>query len=156
MEAIMIKYHSFGFFIFTAALLTYSNVSYAGELIYQFKNPSFSGVGASSHWLTIQNQEYTRKATIEAAIAANLKAQALANANSILNRFMNNLQSRIYSQIAQQLTQNLFSSPSATGTFSLEGNTIQYTNTGDSIVLNITDDKGDVTNITIPVGGFNF
>ena len=94
----------FGFFVFITALLTSSDLSYAGELIYQFKNPSFSGVGASSHWLTIQNQEFTRKATIEAAIAANLKAQALADANSILNRFMNNLQSRIYSQIAQQLT----------------------------------------------------
>lgn len=146
----------FGFFVFIAVLLTCSDLSYAGELIYQFKNPSFSGVGASSHWLTIENQEYTRKATIEAAIAANLKAQALADSNSILNRFMNNLQSRIYSQIAQQLTQNLFSSPSATGTFSLEGNTIQYTNTGDSIILNITDDSGNITNITIPVGGFNF
>ena len=146
----------FGFFVFITALLTSSDLSYAGELIYQFKNPSFSGVGASSHWLTIENQEYTRKATIEAAIAANLKAQALADSNSILNRFINNLQSRIYSQIAQQLTQNLFSSPSASGTFSLEGNTIQYTNTGDSIVLNITDDTGGVTNITIPVGGFNF
>ena len=146
----------FGVFVFITALLTSSDLSYAGELIYQFKNPSFSGVGASSHWLTIENQEYTRKATIEAAIAANLKEQALADSNSILNRFINNLQSRIYSQIAQQLTQNLFSSPSASGTFSLEGNTIQYTNTGDSIVLNITDDTGGVTNITIPVGGFNF
>ena len=152
----MIKSHSFGFFVFITALLTSSDLSYAGELIYQFKNPSFSGVGASSHWLTIENQEYTRKAAIQAAIDANLKAQALADSNSILNRFINNLQSRIYSQIAQQLTQNLFSSPSASGTFSLEGNTIQYTNTGDSIVLNITDDTGAVTNITIPVGGFNF
>ena len=152
----MNKSYSFGFFVFITALLTSSDLSYAGELIYQFKNPSFSGVGASSHWLTIENQEYTRKAAIEAAIAANLKEQALADSNSILNRFINNLQSRIYSQIAQQLTQNLFSSPSASGTFSLEGNTIQYTNTGDSIVLNITDDTGAVTNITIPVGGFNF
>jgi hypothetical protein len=146
----------FGFFIFIAALLACSDLSYAGELVYQFKNPSFSGVGTGSQWLTIENQEFTRKQAIQDKIDAALKAQALADQNSILNRFVNNLESRIYSQISEQLTQNLFSSPSASGSFTLEGNTIQYTNTGDNIILNITDSSGNLTNITIPVGGFSF
>jgi len=146
----------FGFFIFIAVLLACSDLSYAGELVYQFKDPSFSGVGTGSQWLTIENQEFSRKQAIQDKIDAALKAQALADQNSILNRFVNNLQSRIYSQISQQLTQNLFSSPSASGSFTLEGNTIQYTNTGDNIILNITDSSGNLTNITIPVGGFSF
>ena len=129
---------------------------HAGELVYQFKNPSFSGVGASSHWLTIENQEYSRKQAIQDKIEAALKAKALEDKNSILNRFVNNLQSRIYSQISQQLTQNLFSSKGSSGSFTLDDNTIDYTNTGESIVLIITDANGNVTNITIPVGGFSF
>ena len=82
--------------------------------------------------------------------------KALEEKNSILNRFVNNLQSRIYSQISQQLTQNLFSSKGSSGSFTLDDNTIDYTNTGESIVLNITGSSGNVTNITIPVGGFSF
>ena len=146
----------FGFFIFIAVLLACSDLSYAGELVYQFKDPSFSGVGTGSQWLTIENQEFSRKQAIQDKIDAALKAQALADQNSILNRFVNNLQSRIYSQISQQLTQNLFSSKGSSGSFVLDDNTIQYTNTGDTIVLNITDSSGNVTNITIPVGGFSF
>ena len=34
---------------------------YADEMTHSFKNPSFSGVGTSSHYLTIENQEFNRK-----------------------------------------------------------------------------------------------
>ena len=129
---------------------------FRSDLIYQFKNPSFSGINAGAQWLTIENQETSRKQAIQDKIDAALKARALADQNSILNRFVNNLQSRIYSQISQQLTQNLFSSRGSSGTFALDGNQIEYTNTGDTIVLNITDESGNVTNITIPIGGFSF
>ena len=33
----------------------------ADEMTHKFKNPSFSGVGTSSHYLTIENQEFNRK-----------------------------------------------------------------------------------------------
>ena len=33
----------------------------ASELKFNFKSPSFSGVGTSSHYLTIENIEKTRK-----------------------------------------------------------------------------------------------
>ena len=32
---------------------------------YQFKSPSFNGVGYSSHVLTIENQEFTRRAQVQ-------------------------------------------------------------------------------------------
>ena len=129
----------------------------SSELTYQFKNPSFSGVNAGSQWLTTDNQEFTRKKTIQDKLEAKLKAEADAQANSILNRFVNNLQSRIYSQLAQQLTNNLFGQMGdQSGSFSLEGNTIDYTKTTDTITLTITDSQGDVTKITIPTTGFKF
>ena len=42
----------------------------ADQLIYNFKSPSFSGINTSSHYLTIENQEATRKATIKEEIKA--------------------------------------------------------------------------------------
>ena len=38
----------------------------ADEIKFGFKNPSFSGVGTSSHYLTIDSQEMSRKEAIEA------------------------------------------------------------------------------------------
>ena len=133
-----------------------SSVS-ATELTHQFKNPSFSGINTGSQWLTIENQEFTRKKTINDKLEAALKDAANQESNSILNRFMNNLQSRIYSQLAQQLTNNLFGQlGDATGSFDLDGNVIQYTKDSENITLTITGSDGNVTKITIPTSGFKF
>jgi hypothetical protein len=128
----------------------------ASEIVFGFKNPSFSGNGAGAQWLTIENQETTRKKAIQDKIEADLKAKATEEKNSILNRFMNNLQSRIYSQLASQLTENLFSGESTTGTFRLDKNLIEYEKTVDTVKLKITDEAGNVTEIEIPLSGFSF
>lgn len=133
-----------------------SHPAQAGEIVFQFKNPSFNGQGAGAHWLTIDNQEESRKKAIQDKIEADLKAKATEEKNSILNRFMNNLQSRIYSQLAAQLTQNLFAGGSDTGTFELDGNIIEYEKTLDSVKLTITDQDGNTTSIEIPLAGFSF
>ena len=39
----------------------------ADEIKFGFKNPSFSGVGTGAHYLTIENQEFSRKKQIEDA-----------------------------------------------------------------------------------------
>ena len=138
-------------------LLLVSSPSQASEIVHQFKNPSFSGINAGAQWLTIENQETTRKKAIVDKIEAELKAQALEEKNSILNRFMNNLQSRIYSQLAQQLTNNLFGEMGGEeGEFSLEGNSIKYKKTSTEITLSITDDAGNTTEIIIPTSGFKW
>lgn len=138
-------------------LLAPSSVSFATELTHGFKNPSFSGVNAGSQWLTIENQEFSRKKAINDKLEAALKDKANQEANSILNRFMNNLQSRIYSQLAQQLTNNLFGQMGdASGSFDLEGNNITYTKDSENITLTITGPDGNTTKITIPTSGFKF
>jgi hypothetical protein len=139
------------------SLLLVSQPALASEIVFQFKNPSFSGQGAGAQWLTIENQEFTRQKAIQDKIEADLKAQALEEKNSILNRFMNNLQSRIYSQLAQQLTNNLFGEMGGqSGEFALEGNTIKYEKTDTEIKLVITDDAGNTTEIIIPTSGFKW
>ena len=67
----------------------------ADQLVQQFKNPSFSGVGTSSHYLTIDNQEKARRDKIEEDIEAALKQAERDAENTTLAKFMRNLESRI-------------------------------------------------------------
>ena len=54
------------FILFTFILLLgVSNSVLADEIVHKFKNPSFSGVGTGAHYLTIENQEFSRKKAIE-------------------------------------------------------------------------------------------
>ena len=46
--------------IFVLSLVSLTPSVYADELVHKFKNPSFSGVGTSAHYLTIENQEKSR------------------------------------------------------------------------------------------------
>ena len=46
----------------------------ADELVHGFKNPSFSGIGTGAHYLTIENQEFSRKKQIEDALESARKA----------------------------------------------------------------------------------
>ncbi len=39
-------------------------IAIADELVHKFKSPSFSGIGTSSHYLTIENQEFSRKKAV--------------------------------------------------------------------------------------------
>ena len=124
-----------------------------------FKNaiPAFSGIGAGAQWLTIENQETSRRKAIQDKIEAELKAKAQAEQNSILNKFMTNLESRIYSQLAKQLTDNLFGPNSVdTGVFELDGNTISFEKTLDGITLKVVESDGSITSITIPTTSFKF
>jgi len=129
----------------------------ADTITHKFKSPSFNGVGTSSHYLTIQNQEFTRKMTIKEEIKALQDEIEREKENSTLARFMRNLESRVYAELSRQLVNNLFGeTPSESGTITLEGNTIEYTSDGITLTLKITEADGTVTEITIPIGTFTF
>lgn len=140
------------------ALLSVGFLS-ADKMTHKFKNPSFSGEGTSSHYLTIENQEYTRKMTIKEEIKA-LQDQLKRDAeNTTLARFIRNLESRVYAQLSAQLADALFGeNPSTSGILELMGNTIEYNvdETLGLITLKITDSEGTVTEITLPLGSFTF
>ena len=114
--------------IFVILVLGVSPTATADELVHKFKNPSFSGIGTSAHYLTIENQEKSRTDKIAEDIkAALLKAEREAD-NTVLAKFIRNLESRIYAQLSKQLVENMFSNEEGAnfGTFTLEGNTITY------------------------------
>ena len=124
---------------------------------YQFKSPSFNGSGYSSHVLTIENQEFTRRAQVEKDIQAALQAQAAAAANTNIAKFLNNLESRIYAQISQNLATAMFANGgSNSGTMNFEGNTIFWSKDSSNIYLTVTDTVGNQTQITVPLGSFQF
>jgi hypothetical protein len=131
----------------------FSSVSFATELQFGFKSPAFNGVGYSSHVLTIENLEQTRKQKIFDDRKA-LAAQAAADAkNTNLQKFLNNLESRIYATISQNIASELFTSGGATsGEFDLGGNHLQWVSDGSNITLTITDPGGSVTEVVVPYG----
>lgn len=129
----------------------------ADEMTHKFKSPSFSGIGASAHYLTIENQEFNRKQAIKDEIKAYQEELEREAENTTLARFIRNLESRIYAQLSRQLVDNLFGeTPKESGIIELEGNTIEYTKDGDYITLKITDSEGNETIITLPIGSFTF
>ncbi len=129
----------------------------ADQITHKFKSPSFNGINTSSHYLTIENQEFNRKADIAAEIKAYQEELEREADNTTLARFIRNLESRIYAELSRQLVNNLFGETMSTeGILELEGNTIQYFVDGDFITLIITDANGNTTEITLPVGSFSF
>jgi curli production assembly/transport component CsgF len=142
-------------------VLFFVAVSYdlsADEIKFGFKNPSFSGVGTSSHYLTIDSQEMSRKDALKAEIKA-LKDEAEREAeNSTLARFIKNFESRVYAQLSRQLVDQLFGeNPAEEGSFELFDNLITWTSDGISITMTIFNETtGETTTITIPIGDFGF
>jgi hypothetical protein len=140
------------------------------ELVQQFKSPSFSGIGWSSHVLTIDSIEKSRRDSIESQRKADIAKAEADLLNTPLNRFMALFQSQVYAQLATQLSNNLFQNKCAaadgsaiagcvnptTGSFLLDGNTVTWRKTEKDVVLTVVDAKGTVTTITVPIASFGF
>ena len=139
-------------------LMTIPTFAVASEMTFGFKNPEFSGDGFSSHVLTIENEEYTRKQALLAQKKADADAAAAAAQNTNLNKFLNNLESRIYAQLSLQLSNAMFSDGSTTGSMNFEGSTISWIKdtTLQTITLTIVDPQQNQTVVTVPIGSFKF
>lgn len=138
------------------AILLITSNSHA-ELTFEFKSPSFNGIGYSSHVQTIENTENSRREAIENARLQAAKDAAAAAKNTNLQKFLNNFESRVYAQLSTQLVNNLFGENAQnSGTVTIEGNTIQYVKTPDTITLTVTGADGNITHIEIPIGSFTF
>ena len=141
----------------------------ASELVHKFGNPSFSGVGQSAHYLTIDEQERTRKAEIAKKAQDALEDAEREADNTVLAKFIRNLESRIYSTLAKEISESLFNysgdqpdplneSTWVSGTINLEGNLLTWINNGSTITLIIEEYLDGVlvstTEIVIPIGSF--
>ena len=151
-----ICYGCLAFWMFFVMFLSLNTI--ADEMIFKFNSPSFSGIGTSSHYLTIQNQEFNRKEALKAEIKALQDQIARDKENTTLARFIRNLESRIYAQLSRQLVDQLFGeNPATDGSFTLFDNIITWTSDGVTITLEIFNETtGETTTITIPIGDFGF
>ena len=105
---------------------------------FQFKSPSFNGIGYSSHVLTIENQEATRQKARDDKIQS-----ALANNSCTVT-----------------------ASSTCTGSINFQGSTIAWSRVSDvinctgsanatCILLAVTDTTGTTTSIYVPLESFN-
>ena len=135
----------------------------ADEIIHKFKSPAFSGIGQSAHYLTVENQEKSRRDKIAQDVEDRIKQAEREAENTTLAKFLRNVESRIYAQIAKQLVENMFSNGTASdyGTFAIEGNTVTYERMVgedgvDFIRLTIVSSDGTTTTLDIPIGTGSF
>ena len=117
----------------------------ASELSFEFGNPSFSGSNKSTHYLTIENIEKTRKDAIEAQKKADAKTlQDELNATAVA-KFQANLEARFYTALAKQITDNVF------GSDGLQQDSGTYTDTAGNIITWATVTSGSNAGVTVTV-----
>ena len=169
--------------ILTILVALWARNSISGDLVYKFKSPSFNGVGTSAHFLTIENQEFTRKAEIESKRIAAEKAEDSKRNNTNFKKFLDIFESRVYAEFSKQLADALFgevcgttynsdgasvpptaqvadgggNASNCTGTMTFNGTTMTYTKDveNDQVVLQIDGPDGNET-ITLPLNDFQF
>ena len=135
----------------------------ASELNHEFKNPSFSGNGYSTHVLSIEQLQYSRKNDVKEE-QRRIEGQAKRDVeNTTINKFIKNVESRIYANLSKQLVDNMFGESCSgecptSGTAEIEGDTIYWVKdtTTETITLTVTGQDGTVTTMSIPMGDFNF
>jgi hypothetical protein len=134
---------------------------------FTFKSPAFSGIGYSSHVLTIENQEATRRKTLQDKIQAAIDKEAADKKNTNLAKFLNNLESRIYAQISQNVATAMFANngcltttaaADCNGEVDFQGNKISWQKVVDLVngdMIRLTVNGADIdTTIEIPLSSF--
>ena len=117
----------------------------ASELSFEFGNPSFSGSNKSTHYITIENIEKTRKDAIEAQKKADAKALKDELNSTAVAKFQVNLEARFYTALAKQITDNVF------GSDGLQQDSGTYTDTAGNIISWATVTSGSNAGVTVTV-----
>ena len=153
--------------ITAAVLIISSSIVSAAELQHIFSSPSFSGIGYSSHVLTLYQLETQAKDKNKAAGDALKAKEESDKLNTPQAKFQANLESRIYSQLAKQITDSLFGANGAPqcvptngvcGEMNVAGNNITWKVDGAFIIVRIENalDPKQYTEMKVPSGTFGF
>jgi hypothetical protein len=156
--------------IIITTLLCFTATASAAEIQHNFNSPSFSGIGYSSHVLTLYQLETQAKDKNKAAADAQEAKAKADEMNTPQARFISNLESRVYSQLAKQLTDSMFGEGATCTTRGvicgnipdLGGNKIEWMLGSGSdngmIIINITNNTNpsQVTTMKVPSGTFAF
>ena len=128
-----------------AGLLLIWSISQASPFVFNFNSPSFSGIGQSSHYLTIENLEKSRKDAIIAKAEAEERRLENELKNTAIEIFRKNLETLFYSTLATQIIDNVF------------GTKDDQQNDGETVidvyivVLSYTDDEDDTAGVKVKI-----
>ena len=149
-------------YVLIASIIATTSAS-ATELVHEFKSPAFSGIGYSSHVLTIEQLESNRRQKIKDDKQAEIDKAEREYKSTNAYKFKNNLESRIYAQLSKQISDSIFgenSSGSNTDwvtTATPFGDTIKWKREDDRIYVVVTNSNGDtMAEFDVPVGEFAF
>jgi hypothetical protein len=147
-----------------------TTICQASSLSFNFANPSFSGVGWSTHVLSIAQLEHNRQSEIDADERSAIAEAERDERNSVMNKFITNVESRIYATLSKQLVENMFGicsveeveadtcTVTTSGTATYMGATLVWSrdDVNNTITLTITQPDGTETEIVVPIKGFGF
>jgi len=153
--------------IFIGLMFFAMTKSLASDLVHEFHSPSFSGIGWSTHMLSLEQLQHNRKEDLRDRGEAQDRQDERDEKNKTINKFIKNVESRIYANLSKQLVDNMFAScadddesctESLTGTADIEGSMLVWTKDPDlgTITLVITDADGTTSTMVVPVGDFGF
>ena len=128
-----------------AILLLIWSVAQASSLVYTFNSPSFSGIGQSSHYLTIENLEKSRRDAIIAKAEAEERRLENELKNTAIEIFRKNLETLFYSTLATQIIDNVF------GTKDDQQNDGETVIDGYKVVWSSTDDEDDAAGVKVKI-----
>jgi hypothetical protein len=150
-------------YVTTIICLALATSSHSSELVHQFNSPSFSGIGYSSHVLTLEQLEHQRKQKIKDDAKAELERLERERKNTNAYKFQNNLESRIYAQLSKQIADRMFGEGAnlVDGEWyrgdTPFGDTVSWKRENDRIYVKIENSKGEtVAEFDVPVGEFAF
>ena len=126
-------------------LLLWSGSLIASPIVFHFNSPSFSGIGQSSHYLTVENLETSRKNTIEAERKSDERRLQNELNNTVIEIFRKNLETLFYSTLSTQIIDNIFGVKDDQQN---DGSTIID---GYKIVWTSTDEYDDDDGITVKI-----
>tara|TARA_B110000285_G_scaffold172114_1_gene192749 strand:- start:856 stop:1332 length:477 start_codon:yes stop_codon:yes gene_type:complete len=151
-------------YLITIVLFITATTVSASDLTFNFNSPAFSGIGYSSHVLTIEQLEANRKKELkdDEQAAIDKAERDLKSTNAY--KFKNNLESRIYATLSKQIADNMFGEGATIADdtwYESEtpfGDTVKWKRGTDArIYVVITDSNGDVVaEFDVPVGEFAF
>jgi hypothetical protein len=150
-----------------------TTICQASELTFGFKNPAFSGIGYSTHVLSIEQLQFQREQGVTDDKTAAEKAAARAAGNTTLAKFVTNVESRIFANLSKQMVDNMFGTnctPSDDEIPDIEecpddgeatlpdGSIVRWIrdDTAKTITLTVIDAAGGITELIVPIGDFKF
>ena len=152
-------------------LIGFTTSAFSTDLTFDFKNPSFSGIGYSSHVLSIEQLQYNRRQSVKDDKISLAAKEARDAKNTTLAKFVTNVESRIFANLSKQMVDNMFGTNCTedtdttaiecplSGTATLpDGSTVAWIkdNTAETITLTVTAADGSLTQLVVPVGDFKF